>query len=350
MNTPAQCGVIKPPKTDIYSEAPQSAAPANDEPTAAPPTEPASPAPTTTAPDTAKPTPTEPTSTTDLAPAIAETAPADDEPSPSAPTEAATSAPTNTAPTLPPQNEPELNATASTPVDPEPIPNPPTGSEPDATESTPPVVQVLRQEPPSLERAIEIATRLAPDIVLPNDCEPPPLGDPTLLPNAAREYRSGIHQGVDFMCPARGRAAVAALDGHVVVAVGDFENPSPTDLDDVLATAAELRATPPYTLVMLYGNYVVLDHGIIDGVGHVVSIYAHLEALDPAIRIGRPVEASQQLGRVGSSGTNMAVAGALDWSLHLHWELHVDNQFLGAGLSASETRSVYTALFGGTTD
>ena len=23
MNTPAQCGVIKPPKTDIYSEAPQ---------------------------------------------------------------------------------------------------------------------------------------------------------------------------------------------------------------------------------------------------------------------------------------------------------------------------------------
>ena len=24
MNTPAQCGVIKPPKTDIYSEAPQN--------------------------------------------------------------------------------------------------------------------------------------------------------------------------------------------------------------------------------------------------------------------------------------------------------------------------------------
>ena len=23
MNTPAQCGAIKPPKTDIYSEAPQ---------------------------------------------------------------------------------------------------------------------------------------------------------------------------------------------------------------------------------------------------------------------------------------------------------------------------------------
>ena len=143
---------------------------------------------------------------------------------------------------------------------------------------------------------------------------------------------------------------MAALDGHVVVAVGDFENPSPTDLDDVLATATRLRATPPYTLVMLYGNYVVLDHGIIDGVGHVVSIYAHLEAIDPVIRIGQPVEAGQQLGGVGSSGTNTAAAGALDWSLLLHWELHVDDQYIRAGLSASETRSVYTALFGGSAD
>ena len=192
------------------------------------------------------------------------------------------------------------------------------------------------------ERAVEVAARLAPDIVVPNSCEPPPLGDPTLLPNAAREYRSGTHQGVDFMCPERGRAAVAALDGHVVVAVGDYENPSPADLDEVLATARRLRATPPYTRVMLYGNYVVVDHGIIDGVGHVVSIYAHLDALDPAIGIGRPVEAGQLLGWVGNSGTD---TGALDGPLHLHWELHVDDQYLGAGLSATETRTVYATLF-----
>ena len=89
---------------------------------------------------------------------------------------------------------------------------------------------------------------------------------------------------------------------------------------------------------MLYGNHVIIDHGIIDDVGHVVSIYAHLDALDPAIGIGRPVEAGQLLGWVGNSGTNTA-AGALDWSLHLHWELHVDDHYLGAGLSATETRA-----------
>ena len=93
---------------------------------------------------------------------------------------------------------------------------------------------------------------------------------------------------------------------------------------------------------MLYGNYVVVDHGIIDGVGHVVSIYAHLDALDPAIGIGRPVEAGQLLGWVGNSGTD---TGALDGPLHLHWELHVDDQYLGAGLSATETRTVYATLF-----
>ena len=221
----------------------------------------------------------------------------------------------------------------------------PTSTSPAPAPAAPAVV-VLRYEPMSLQRALEVAARLAGDIVVPNSCEPPPLGDPTLLPNAAREYRSGIHQGVDFMCPERGRAAVAALDGHVVVAVGDYENPSPGDLDEVLATAGRLRATPPYTLVMLYGNHVVADHGIIDDVGHVVSIYAHLDALDAAIAIGRPVEAGQLLGWVGNSGTNTAVAGALDWSLHLHWELHVDDQYLGAGLSATETRTVYTTLFG----
>ena len=32
MNTPAQCGAIKPPKTDIYSEAPRYAIPSSQSP------------------------------------------------------------------------------------------------------------------------------------------------------------------------------------------------------------------------------------------------------------------------------------------------------------------------------
>ncbi|WP_419927233.1 N-acetylmuramoyl-L-alanine amidase [Candidatus Poriferisocius sp.] len=167
------------------------------------------------------------------------------------------------------------------------------------------------------------------------------------MPNSARSYRSGIHQGVDFGCPERGRDAVAALDGRVVVAVGDYKTPTVVDFNEVLSIAHEVQGTPPYTLVMLYGNYVVMDHGAIDGVGHVISIYAHLEAIDPAIQIGGWVAAGQPVGYIGNSGTDDAAAGFADRAVHLHWEIHVDGRYLGEGLSAGDTREVYTALFAG---
>ena len=98
----------------------------------------------------------------------------------------------------------------------------------------------------------------------------------------------------------------------------------------MLDTAKALGATPPYTLVMLYGRYVVVDHGIIDDVGHVVSLYAHLESVDPGIRPGMWVVAGQPLGGIGNSGTRSGASGSSYEQLHLHWELHIDGQYLGA--------------------
>ncbi len=201
-------------------------------------------------------------------------------------------------------------------------------------------------EPASLDKALEAATRLSADIVVPSDCRPPPLSVPSLLPNARRPYRSGIHQGVDFGCPTLGHPVVAALAGRVVVAAGSFEDPAPQERNRLLATAAALGATPPYTLVMLYGNHVVVDHGVIGGVGHVVSLYAHLDRLETGIRAGLRVEAGQPLGTIGNTGTNAGALGSTR-GLHLHWELHIDGQYLGVGLPDADTRAVYTALFGG---
>ena len=115
----------------------------------------------------------------------------------------------------------------------------------------------------------------------------------------------------------------------------------------MLDTAKALGATPPYTLVMLYGRYVVVDRGIIDDVGHVVSLYAHLESVDPGIRPGMWVVAGQPLGGIGNSGTRSGASGSSYEQLHLHWELHIDGQYLGAGLSPADTGTVYTALFTG---
>ena len=200
-------------------------------------------------------------------------------------------------------------------------------------------------EPISLDQSLEAATRLSGDIVVPSDCQSVPLPWPSALPNAARAYRSGTHQGIDFGCAALGQPAVAALAGRVVMAVGDFENPSPQQRSRLLDTASALGATPAYTLVMLYGNYVAVDHGIIDGVGHIVSLYAHLDALDASIRPGLWVDAGQYLGTIGNTGTYAGASGSTHAQLHLHWELHIDGHYLGIGLSDADTRAVYTALF-----
>ena len=94
--------------------------------------------------------------------------------------------------------------------------------------------------------------------------------------------------------------------------------------------------------MMLYGNVVVVDHGEVPGAGRVVTIAAHLESVDPAIQLGATVRQGDSLGELGNRGTNasaLGIRGAADPSLHLHWEIYVDNWFLGAGM-----RPVQTAL------
>ena len=209
-----------------------------------------------------------------------------------------------------------------------------------------PVFAVLDREPQTYQQALEDAARLSLDITWPSGCMSP-LPHPDLLPNAPRAYRSGIHRGVDFRCFARGHSAVAALDGRAAVVVAEYEDPESTNRDQLLEIAAQLEATPPYTLLMLYGNYVVIDHGIIPDVGHVVTIYAHLQEVDSGIRVGETVQAGQRVGEIGNRGTHASANGDFYSDPHLHWELHIDNQFLGAGLSEDETRHVYTTLLAG---
>lgn len=188
--------------------------------------------------------------------------------------------------------------------------------------------------------------RSLPSPVSPSDCGLP-IDEPESLPNADRSYRGGVHQGIDFICMERGRSAVAALPGRVLLANNTFVDPTPADRVALLDEAQSLGRTPPWTLAMLFGRFIVLDHGVIPGAGHVVSIYAHLNQIDPAIRPGRRIEAGTRLGEIGNRGTEAAGTGEDNpRSIHLHWELHVDDVYLGAGLGAEDTRTLYAELFG----
>lgn len=168
-----------------------------------------------------------------------------------------------------------------------------------------------------------------------------PAGISSLLPNAPREYRTGVHRGVDFNC-GRGNNAYSYADGTVVLVIDDFVDPTVAARQAVLANAAAAGSTPHWILMMLYGKVVVIDHGDIPGVGRVTTISAHLDSIDPAITSGSRVSAGQRLGEIGNAGTNAGAAGS-NATIHLHWELFVDGTHLAKGLSAGDTSAIYQA-------
>lgn len=185
-----------------------------------------------------------------------------------------------------------------------------------------------------------------PALTVPSDC-PIPFEDPQSMPNSDRSYRGGVHGGIDFICMEYGHDAIAALPGRVALANNSFVDAAVADREALLDEAQSLGRTPPWTLAFLFGRFVVLDHGVVPGAGHVVTIYAHLNEIDPAVRPGISVPAGARLGEVGNRGTETgANGGTRPQSIHLHWELHIDDVYLGQGLTADETRVLYQQLFG----
>lgn len=203
---------------------------------------------------------------------------------------------------------------------------------------------------PSVEEQQAAASALGDVIGSPTDPLCPLVLGASQLPGAARPYRSGTHRGIDFGCGAADRVAYAVADGQVVYVVDDYADPSVSDRGALLANTGLAGFTPHWTLLMLYGNFVVIDHGMIEGAGRVVTISAHLEAIDPEIELGARVTKGQPLGEIGNRGTNASAAGlrgSADPSLHLHWELFIDGWYLGAGIDSPSVAGLITTAMCG---
>jgi murein DD-endopeptidase MepM/ murein hydrolase activator NlpD len=166
-----------------------------------------------------------------------------------------------------------------------------------------------------------------------------------LMPNAPREYRSGIHEGVDFydgyncVTMGRGTPVLAAKMGVVIRADHGYQDITAEEMDALLARTAQQGYTDPASLDRLRGRQVWVDHG--DGIA---TRYAHLLDVEEGITEGMVVEAGQVLGHVGNSGTP---EGVTDPNLenHLHFELRVGPGYLGQGLSLAGTRRLYEKAF-----
>jgi murein DD-endopeptidase MepM/ murein hydrolase activator NlpD len=165
------------------------------------------------------------------------------------------------------------------------------------------------------------------------------------IPNAPRQYRSGTHEGLDFytgfVCvdvPADA-AALAAKGGTVIRADHDFTEMTLDELNALLARSQAQGFTDPESLDKFRGRQVWIDHG-----NGIVTRYCHLAGIPEGIVDGTKVSVGQAVGFVGDSGTPEAVTSP-GVEIHLHWEVRVDDSYLGVGLPPDQVRATYERLF-----
>lgn len=216
--------------------------------------------------------------------------------------------------------------------------------------------------PPSPSTAIPSATAVvsSPVAGLPSPTRVVPNGDPNLrgfiypiaggclpkgdqlMPNAPRDYRNGIHEGVDFYpsdnCTAigKGTPVMAAKAGTVIRADLNYLSPTPAQMSLYLAnpnTDASLDA--------FRGRQVWVRHD--DGAFY-VSRYVHLDGVAPGITVGTRVTAGQLIAFVGETGTPESITNP-GTEYHLHFEMRIGGSYLGAGLPAAQMRQLYQTLF-----
>jgi murein DD-endopeptidase MepM/ murein hydrolase activator NlpD len=171
-------------------------------------------------------------------------------------------------------------------------------------------------------------------------------GDDNQMPNAPREYRRGVHEGIDFFTGFScidvplGLDVLAPRDGTVVRADQDYRQLTQHQIDQLLALTAQLGYTDSGSLDKFRGRQVWIDHG--DGV---VTRYCHLSGIPEGIHPGVRVKTGQPIGYVGDSGTPESL-GQEGYNKHLHFEIRQGNSYLGAGLTPDETRALYESVFG----
>jgi murein DD-endopeptidase MepM/ murein hydrolase activator NlpD len=155
--------------------------------------------------------------------------------------------------------------------------------------------------------------------------------DPDLLPGAPRDYRGGIHEGIDFPAPS-GTPVLAAASGTIVRVDLSFLDWNREQQVVALYEALTLGYTPAGTLDRVRGRQVWIDHG-----KGVITRYAHLSAVEPLV-VGNRIESGAPIGEVGSSGYPQG-------GPHLHFEVRVGDDFYGNGLVGADLVRAVSRLF-----
>lgn len=155
--------------------------------------------------------------------------------------------------------------------------------------------------------------------------------DADLLPNAARAFRAGWHEGIDFPAPT-GTPVHAVAAGVIVRIDHEYVDWDRETENLALDEAIQLGFTPSSTLDRIRGRQVWIDHG-----HGVVTRYAHLSAVAD-LAVGAVVDAGTILGFVGSSGHP-------EGGPHLHLEVRIGSSYLGDRLDGDALLAAIDAAF-----
>lgn len=166
------------------------------------------------------------------------------------------------------------------------------------------------------------------------------------MPNALREYRSGVHEGLDFFTSyacvdvPKDLPALAVADGIVIRADQAYRSLTQAQIEQLEAESAAQGYTSEGTLDKFRGRQVWIDHG-----NGIVTRYCHLDDVPRNIQAGVKVKQGDTVGYVGDTGTPESASNP-DFEIHLHFEIRVGESYLGAGLDPQQTREVYESVFG----
>jgi len=167
---------------------------------------------------------------------------------------------------------------------------------------------------------------------------------PRSYPGARRLYRFGIHRGVDLYSLDVaglniGSTILSIADGTVTRADTDFVEMSPAEFEAVMDRTEAEHRTPPDLTEKLRGQQVQVAHG-----SGIQSWYAHLSGIESGIVEDTAIDQGDAVGYVGVSGTSSGAYGMSDGA-HLHFEIWVNDRYLGQGLSLYETMRLWRAIF-----
>ncbi|MFA6208153.1 MAG: M23 family metallopeptidase [Candidatus Obscuribacterales bacterium] len=164
-----------------------------------------------------------------------------------------------------------------------------------------------------------------------------------VYPGARRLYRYGVHEGLDLFNDrthiAINTPVIAAGAGKVVRADANFVDMNKGTFNRVMSDCVNEHRTSDKNEDLFRGCQVWIDHG-----DNMITRYAHLNKINPKIKLGQSVKPGDLIGFVGVSGTGQNLPGRTKYP-HLHFEIWLDGKYLGYGLTPAETVGIFEDIF-----